>query len=159
MCALLYYLCLMFSLLHFFLPLFFFFLCRVFNHLESRASFCVSRGRQLTGFHLVACSVVGRGLPKPLHICHQSFLDGKTVTSPMSSDFWEHLEINHSCGHMFIIANPADTLLSTFQKNTNTDLFSLCAWVQVAINLLGIKLASVVMNTETCKVCLDFCII
>lgn len=140
-------------------PIFFFFYAEFFNHLESRASFCVSWGRQLAGFHLVACSVVGRGLPKPFHICHQSFLDGKTVTSPMSSDFWEHLEINHSCDHMFIIANPADTLLSTFQKNTNTDLFSLCAWVQVAINLLGIKLASVVMNTETCKVCLDYCII
>lgn len=140
-------------------PPIFFLMQSFFNRLESRGSFCVFWGLQLAGFHLLACSVVGRGLPTPFHICHQSFLDGKTVTSPMSSDFWEHLKINHSCDHMFIIANPADTLLSTFQKNTNTDLFSLCAWVQVAINLLGIKLASVVMNTETCKVCLDYCII
>lgn len=76
---------------------------------------------------------------------------GELSPLPYRQTFWEHLEINHSCDHMFIIANPADTFLSTFQKNINTDLFSLCAWIQVVINLLGIKLASVVMNTDHVK--------
>lgn len=47
--------------------------------------------------------------------------------------------------------------MTAFQKNTDTDLFSLCAWVQAMLNLLGIKLASVVVNMDACKVCLDYC--
>lgn len=55
MCALLYYLCLTFSLLHFFLPPnrntlpLFFFYTEFFNHLESRGSFSVFRGLQWQG--------------------------------------------------------------------------------------------------------------